>query len=387
MLPSGFTRRNFLAAGASASVLTNLAGCVAPKDGVELARSIGEKGDVVYVKPSDYGSIDPDSTKTPVQDALSEINSGSEKSGVVWLPAGEISDEGPIRDFARVSIIGTGIGRGLPGEHSTTLTINGSGSDGFVIQDPSDATWANLHNFTLKAHDQSDGRAAIRFNGTYHPRSFNIGHLRFQNWTETSTGVISVESNHWWSSHWSAISFHDVRGSGIYCADQPNQVSIDNLYYDPRSGGGNAIEVENTSPKLLIGALNCDRYATRALYFHDLLDNGYVGIGTSAFEPTQKSSEVEAYYLGGTGCVWLGHARVNGTTVQRVVNLGHESGNNIIFSVDLGGLAAVTNNFIEITSPPVEESWYFGSAGDIRNTVGSSTGLVRALSTAGTGVG
>lgn len=367
-------------------------------------------GLVVALGVDTYETHDPADTSTPVQDAASDLHGSGVNGGRIFLPPGATTDSGPLRNLQNKSITGVSAGRGVSNseggtdpddDHGSTLVIDGGG-DGIIVDDYDDGNTCYLANFTLRADDQTDGRSAIRFtdedsdSSTANPRQFQMHNMRFTNWKNTNTdrGIISMEDNHAWSSHWSSLVFQDVQGHAISgsTSDMGNFISIGNLLYMP------ADDSDATTPKqsaialptgkaaatqIEIGYLNCGNYARRAIDMNNLSANGYIGVGGLNFEGDNLSSvSGPAIRAGGKGNFWIRHAKVVSIDVDSIIELGTNNRDNKIGYVETAGGVTVSNSKIYVTSDKAGPSYYFGSTSDVGND--GSTSDVRCLATAGT---
>lgn len=345
------------------------------------------RGLIAYTASGEYGVIDPSGNRTPVQDAITAVDDIAGGGGAIFLPPGEVSDAGPLHSLSHKAVVGVAAGRGPyddPKQNGSTVTIDGGG-DGIQIGTEGsggfhDGSWCWLHNFTLNAHDHSDGRAAIRFNGDHHVPDFNMGNMRFTEWTNTKAnnnpGIFSFQKNQCFRSQWQKIVFHSTSGPGIYAdGGKPYGVHVGHFQNSPRNDSV-ALETRN-SAVFSFDMFMQGRSGKRAVTGY-LNSNGAIVISNCIVEPSAWMTHgTEAFNLHGPGQFWLGAVRVhNNGGYDQIYRLGKDNGNNRLPKPILTDKTAVKSNTLNVTSSPKEASYYFGPSKDIQNDANSNTGLI-----------
>lgn len=348
----------------------------------------------------EWGTV-PLTSPTPVQDAISDMG-GRNIGGTVVLPYGVVNEEGPIDEYGFKRIIGQGLseGRFLSNDrHGTTLNITGGG-DGFLHDTTDDADFSLLHDFTLRAHDRSDGRAAIRYGGlftgdggtTAHAQQAHLGRLRFTEWTNTTAnddpGIISAVGTHTFSSLWHLLEFSNTSGPAIYAAG--NTSTTAGMFYTNQCywiGHGprddSTVLLIDDRVDMTFGHISCGS-STWKILEGNMNDFGYLKIGSYIFEPNGNfgTNRSEVFQLNGPGFTEIGPGVVYLSSVDSVFNLGSGNGNKNLTRPRTWD-TTINNAIVQITSTPTEPSWYWGPASEIQDDPAAGTGLVRSMATAG----
>jgi hypothetical protein len=354
--------------------------------GSSLLTDLGN-GLVAYVGDGVSGTVDPESSSSPVQDAIDAINGTTSSGGTVILPPGITEDTGPITGLASISLQGVHAATEFAGDRASVLKITGANA-GITMGDFDNTKHSHIGKFTLAGSGQS--YPAIDFTGATKPRMFNMGRMRFENWRDSTRGVIHFNNAATFSGKWENLMLENNDGPGIFFdGNDPLAIKIENLYTDGDTADP-AILCENRSPRIGIDFLNIGGAHSTAASFNTLTSNGYYKCDFTNYEPDSITSSTTVYDLEGLGEVHLGHVEANGfsgfSDVDQIVDLGFQNGNNWIKRLQAKSVT-INNNLIRISDTPSERSYYYGDASDIDNVAGSSTGLVRTLAAAGAGNG
>jgi hypothetical protein len=154
-------------------------------------------------------AIDPTATTTPVQDAIDAINgtgSGSQ-NGIILLPSKRITEAATLSGLGGKSLIGRGIGE-------TIIEMTDLAADGLDVSGFNDAARAFMTdlNFDGSSYVDRTGGSAIHFSGA-NARHFNLGRVRFANWTDP---VIHLDSFGPFTARWGQLSAFSYTGRFIH---------------------------------------------------------------------------------------------------------------------------------------------------------------------------
>lgn len=361
--------------------------------GRALASSLAA-GNVVVVGTSFEEHVSRGSTNTPVQDAIDAL-AGSAESGTIYLPPGKTQEQGPIEipsSAQGVHIQGTGISTDMDGNRNCVLEITGS-NPGFAVRG-----WgwkfASMDGFTL--HGTGQSYPAMHFtmpDGDQYltPRMFNIGRLRVSNWDAAPSGVFHYDDSHAFSCHFDTLMF--ARSNTGPCLDfessSPLMLKITNMYAD--HGSRHPVFKSRTqAPGLVVDMCNVGGEHTGVFDLDTMTQQGFVNVGFMNWEPSIHPHSTDTVNrLNGLGFCNLPQIQIAGfggsISMDSVVELGYNNGNNILGQIQLKGDVTVRKNLIDVTAKPEGTTWYFGPSSDIQNSAGTNTGRVRALRTAGNG--
>lgn len=382
----------------TATVVGSLTG-----SGANLANLLSQ-GLVVWSGQGAWGTEDPSGSTTPVQDAIDNVDGATNDDfagGYVWLPPGITREAGPLDRLINKRIIGAGIGRADSStnaeEHGSTILIDGGG-DGILCDSWGDVHFTLLDGFALRADDNTDGRAAIRFKDTSNNAThFNIGNLKLEEWTNTTAqanpGIIAWEDNTTWACHWGSLHLIKVDGPGLYrgSGGNPYGVRVGHYEYAPRSPDF-AIRSESRL-NMSFGHIHSDLQIDGM--FNGTLNNfGYLSVDSWSCEPDDNfgANRGAVWKFEGTGgdagraVIGPGNIFDSAGSWDQVFEIGADAGGITMWKPELWG-TTIDNNIVNVTGAPSHECWYFGPSSDIQNDAGTSTGYVRAMASAGTGVG
>lgn len=344
-------------------------------------------GHVVAVGSNlDATVIETDGTETPVQDALDAV---ADSGGRVYLPPGLVRERGPVRPHRNTGIYGFGM-------NVSVLQITGSNTDGIVFDRAPRASRVELDGFELRGPGpETASGVAIHFrdNGTdpvSDPADFHVGRLYCWAWNDSvyrvDEGVGPFQCRHdflrmddcdagnedalieWRSSYGPANRFGTVVA---YPSAARSGADSDLLYQR-----GGEITVEDVTAGARTGRLVDTR-------------NGRLHVGRLHYEPVEQRTVPDSLVrIGSGGATRFGDVLVDSGTVDYVYELGRGAGNAVLFG-PAGGRGTVRENVVDVAGrlDPDRLSWYFGPPADVDVTGSSGTGSLRALGTAGQGLG
>ena len=329
--------------------------------------------------------IETDGTETPVQDALDAI---AQSGGRVYLPPGLVRERGPVRPHPNTGIYGFGM-------NASVLQITDPNTDGIVFDRVPRANRVRLDGFELRGPGpESASGVAIHFrdNGTdpvSDPADFAIGRLYCWAWNNSvyrvDEGVGPFQCRHdflrmddcdagdedalieWRSSYGPANRFGTVVA---YPSPDWSGADSDLLYQR-----GGEITIEDITTGTTTGRLVDTQ-------------NGRLTVGRLHYEPVGQRAVPESLVrIGREGATRFGDVLVESGAVDYVYELGRGAGNAVLFGPP-GGRGTVRKNVVKVSGQLTDEmSWYFGPASDVDVTGSSGTRSLRALGTAGQGLG
>jgi hypothetical protein len=356
-------------------------------------------GNIVGIYEGGNVTTDPSGTTTPVQDTIDALNASSGTGGIIYLPAGVVQENGPLRELYNKRLTGVAASEAASNRGSV-IEFTHSGH-GLVLDTWSDTNHITLDNLALRPDDSTDGRSAIRLydansdGSTTNGRMFNMRNITLKNWVNTADddGIIGVHEPHLYSCHWDNLFIRRCQGNGIGGSANSmfNFLEISNYLYSPDDDGGAVSQGQSaistnpgtlTSMQATIGYLNVGRAAKKAIHLHNQTENGRIIVGAWNFEPTELASVSNPVFdIGGKGYFQALTGKVTGTDVESVFELGFNNDNNILGQPRLGN-SSVTNSRVYVTGDSNGPSWYFGPKSHVGND--GSVSKVRCLATAGT---
>ena len=305
---------------------------------------------------------------SPIQDAIDAINAAT-GNGTILIPDGT-DTAGNLTGFDQMSIIGQRPKTAVSLSDTTVPLISTSGG-------ARDCYWDRLR--LLGPGPASGSESAIEF--TSQVANFHIGRMWFGDW-DPATDIIDMQNGGPFGSVWQFIRADNSTGPFVNSSNsgQTLKIGIIESYLNDvsdvvKAGGGQ---------QFIIGQISVGGSADRALT-STVSENQFVKVGYINYETTGSNGGTAVFCRQSANTI-IGHIRINSTTVDRAVNMGFDNGNVTILT-PIRNDGTINNSPIEISKTPAKESWYFGPASDVGNTAGSSTGLVRSLTTAGDGNG
>jgi len=355
-----------------------LSALVALSEGQVVA--VGDDGTVTFT--------DPANTNTPVQDAYADLNTASGHKGVVYLPPQKVRDIGPVE----VSTPNTAI-KGL-NYRSSILEVTGDGNNVIEISASQDI---ELANFDVQHANGDTGNTGRGIQIVSSLRNLSITNLGFRNLAAAAIGtgpggqlfqsdIDKIDSDNIDPAASSDAFLDFTGGSGL---GPGNSAGVIGAYPSGASGSDTDIVVVDGG-FIDIETLNIGGAPDKAVKEN----TGHVSVDRINYEPTSKNSSTNAVViLSGNQASDIGMLQVRSSSqtidyayMLRNDPIGGEGPGNKVMGV-VEGESNLGTNTVDINNQPSLESWYFGTASDIDNNAGSSTGSVRSLATAGTGNG
>jgi hypothetical protein len=345
-------------------------------------------------------SIDPETSSTPVQDAIDHADS---VGGAVQLPPGRIEEEGPIHLRDGVNVYGYGIGWAGHDGIETTIAITNTGVDGMTDAEAKGTgyralTGTTLDGFVLEGPG-GDADTGVGFHvtqgggllnctfGALAVREFGNSSVRFAGdafiFQVTWDLLLSQNNDPGTADAVADLDFQRV-GNGLefthiacYPTNEHSGADLDTFRIGIPGG---------TTYYLRIGSLNVGGTPQRL----GRISNAGCRIGFINFEPTVGSPPGlnEILELSGPSPVtsYVDHLKVGGEAEpEHAISLTHGAGKYVIGPImNYGGRA---EKLLEVADQPNDRVWFFGDSEQVTNTADSSTGFVRALGSAGDGLG
>jgi hypothetical protein len=321
-------------------------------------------------------AIDPESTPTPVNDAIEKISGSQNKRGfgAVILPPSTIEEAAPIIPSEFIQIIGWGI-------NTSKIEFIDLAGDGIRVTDLKEGWYVHLDGFTLSGSDKSErnGGSAIHFdnNSGYRPKHFNIGRLGFREWIGP---VIHCERGSPFGCRWEYLDFGFGHNNGCEIVLENDQSLMGTQIGYISAGnatGDTVLDIRFAGAKIFIGYINVGGSAGQALQVKST-SQGHINVGGINFE-SGVTVDKAAVSLNGPASTCIDYVRTMNVSVDSVIRLGRQNGNNIIRHVEVSDNTTVRVGKIEIADEPEAPSYYFGSADEIVNTVRSTQGKIWAL--------
>jgi hypothetical protein len=248
-----------------------------------------------YVVPlggdADGTPIDPESTQTPVQDALDAI--GKDNPGTVLLPPGVVQEHSPLVRGQRKTIAGFG---------SMASTLSFPGEINGIEQDH-DGDWgyATLRDLNLDG-DGASGRA-LHFRDYFPAQGLDMDRIYISGW-HSADPIIHFESSHTFDFHWSKVM---VNGYGVpFKVDHAGTHGrIDHMLLVTYSDHP-AFQVTGTYPEWSIGGIQCTNGGdSTSVYDFDIGNTGSLTIDQLKFEPMVDQRTPDAVVRKGPGSGYL----------------------------------------------------------------------------------
>ncbi|WP_121744886.1 hypothetical protein [Natronorubrum halophilum] len=318
-------------------------------------------------------AIDPNSSSSPVQDAIDSINVASGQ-GAVLLPPTTVQETGPLTDWGGIRFQGHSSDAG-----GSEIELTGSNP---LIQCTS-ANDRSSYWDGIQLDGDGASQPAMQFDAD--PAGFHIGRLRIDNFTPGSDGVIRFNGGAPWASEWGYVRIGTgCTGRGITtvpATGTPGSPQLSIGCFEYYGTGGNTAIYDEDGPDIHIGALNIGGEPSQAVYC-DKNFSRRLSIGWINFDPT-GGTHPNIVEMQNEGQVKIDYIKNrSGVTVDSMVQGEFEHGNSIIGQLANDG--TVNNNKIVIDSAPNGPNWYFGPASDITNNTGTDSWY--ALEGAGTTV-
>ena len=348
------------------------------------------QGRVAWIADGQWGSELPTQT-SPVQDAIDAVDGVGGGGGAVYVPPGDIEEPGPLKRLSHKFLVGQTAGRGpydSPEQHGSSITFTGGG-DGIHIGTGgsggfSDGNWVLLHGLTLNADDRTDGRAAIRFNGSQAVEDFNIGWINLNEWTNTlaqsNPGIISFVNRQPFRSQWQKLICKNTSGPGFYSSGgKPYGLQIQHMQNSPRDNS-QVMVVEN-NVIMEAGTIMQGRWG-RKWGTLNFTDEANLMIDLLLCEPSNDMShDTEVVEMDGLGHINIREALIhnNGGYDQIFkiggIDSGRSPGNYKLPRPVLRDLTTVDNSLVRVVDAPAEPIRYDGKGSEVTTTA-SATGNV-----------
>ncbi|MFC7096414.1 hypothetical protein [Halobaculum marinum] len=334
-------------------------------------------------------SVDPETTSTPIQDALDIVAAAG--GGEVRLPAGVVEETGPIRPYEETQIIGLGV-------ELSKIAITDRNADGILFDRDSGVSRVKLDGFALNGPAGGQPTGVAIHHANKDTQDLHVGRLVLWGWNNSvyrvDEGVGPFQCRH--------------DQLTIYECDAGDQDGLFEFrsWYGPANWFGTiaaypsaTVSGKNTTVFFSRGGTQTVDYLTMGgsagVAIHQTWDS-VIEFGNVHWEPTTNPTSPPAIVrlLGHSTAIIDSVKHVTGVA-DYVYELGYDSynargpGRKILGPyIELGAEADITNTVVNLAYPadPAQPSLYNGSPEDVTVTHSKeSTGGLRALGTAGTG--
>ena len=331
-------------------------------------------------------TIATDGTDTPVQDALDAI---ADSGGRVYLPPNRVTDSGPVRPYENTGIYGFGM-------NVSVLEITGAGTDGIRFDRDERTHRVQLDGFELRGPGvDTDTGVALHFlsndrDAATDPADVYVGRLYCREWANTvyrvDDGVGPFQCRQdflriddcdagdqdalieWQSGYGPANWFGTIVAYPLSSAS-----GADSRLLHQRGGGLSIqhITVGTTTGRLVDTA------------------GGRLHVGRLHYEPVgQLSIPTALVAIGDDAVTRINDVIVDSGEVEYVYELTAGAGDAVL-SNSTQGAGVIRENVVNVSNRPDPDrpSWYFGPADDVDVAGDWGTGSLRALGSAGVGLG
>jgi len=334
-------------------------------------------------------SVDPDTTSTPIQDALDIVAAAG--GGEVRLPAGVVEETGPIRPYEETQILGLGV-------EISKVSITDRSADGILFDRESGVSRVRLDGFALNgpAGNQPTGVAIHHTNRD--TQDLFVGRLLCWGWNNSvyrvDEGVGPFQCRH--------------EQITIYECDAGDQDGLFEFrsWYGPANWFGTiaaypsaTVSGQNTTVFFSRGGTQTVDYLTMGGSAGVAIEQTWdsvIEFGNVHWEPTSNPTNPPAIVrLLGQGTAIVDSVKHVTGVADYVYELGYDSYNGrgpakkiLGPYIELGAEADIATDIVNLSYPADASNpcLYQGSPDDVDVTHSQgSTGGLRALGTAGTG--
>ncbi|GGM65036.1 hypothetical protein J2752_000351 [Halarchaeum rubridurum] len=405
----GPRRRSVLRASLAAAMAGSTAGCVSLFDAgetesdadVDGGEAVAEgvpidsgafaslrDGDVVALAVgTGSGAFDPETTDTPVQDALDAV--GSVGGGRVYLPPTTVTEAGPIRPHSNTALYGFGM-------NVSVVHVRSPGTDGVRFDRDESVQRVALDGFELRGPGvRKDTGVAVHYvdataDPANDPADVHVGRLYCRQW---GNSVLRVDEGVGpFQCRYDFLRADDCdAGAAGALLDWRSD-------YGPANHFGTVVAYPNA--RASGAATTILRQAGGELAFEDVTVGGTAGalvestagrlrLGRAHWEPEGQPTTPDALVrLAGSGVTHVGDVVVDAGTVPHVYELARGFGNKHL--VPPGPTrGTVTGDVVRVTGAGASgsRSWYYGTRDDVTVSLGvPNEGRLRVLGSAGDGV-